>query len=217
MVEAVGAWLYCFRPPRDNSEKDRAEATMKAIFEVSEEHLAHTANSLMLAVAIPGSLMGSEDAKMEHEEWEDMCLNYGFEYIDFSAQGTNEFGEKVGFERLKEALEANEWEDNDLSDEELDLGDLQLEDEEDGNDFVRDEAEMTAEIFGVKAALARDDLEGDEADFMPPNQQETQVEDLNRLMGKLMAVKESSAGLPEAERRRMAAKAVSELMNDSAL
>lgn len=217
VVEAMGAWIYVFRAPLNEEEKQQVEEAMKAIFEVSEAHLEEQANSLMLAVAmpIPGAVGG---AKTASEEWEDMCLNYGFEYIDFSAQGTNEFGEKVGFERLKEALEANEWEDTTGPDDEFDLEHLGLEDDEDGSDgFARDEAEMTAEIFGVKAALARDEF-GDEGDeFMLPNQQQMQVEDLDRLMGKLMALKESSAGLPEAERRRLAAKAVGEVMRDAAL
>ncbi len=95
------------------------------------------------------------------------------------------------------------------------IHDLGLE-EEDGNDFTRDEAEMTAEIFGMKAALAADDFDT-EADVMPLHQQGNQVDDLDRLMGKLMAVKENTVGLPEDQRRRMAAKAVSEVMKESTL
>lgn len=216
VVEAVGAWVYCFRQPRTSTEKDAIEETMKAIFEVSEEHMEYTANSLMLAIAMPSSAASEGQLKVEQDEWEDTCMQYGFEYIDVNAQGVNDFGEKLGFERLKEALEANEWEDTGLSDEDLDLDHLGLE-EGGGNDFARDEAEMTAEIFGVKAALAADDFETEEAEFMPPTQQENQVDDLDRLMSKLMAVKENSVGLPEDQRRRMAAKAVSELMKDSTL
>jgi hypothetical protein len=216
VVEAVGAWVYCFRTPRDCAQKQAIEETMKAIFEVSEEHMEYTANSLMLAVAMPRSAASVGQPGVEQDEWEDMCLKYGFEYIDSSARGVNDFGENLGFERLKEALEANEWEDTGLTDEELDFHDLGLE-EGGSNDFSRDEAEMTAEIFGVKAALAADDLDTEEGEYMPPNQQENQVEDLDRLMGKLMAVKENSVGLPEDQRRRMAAKAVSELMKDSTL
>jgi hypothetical protein len=38
------------------------------------------------------------------------------------------------------------------------------------------------------------------------------VDDLDKMMSKLMAVKEQSADLPEAQKKRMAAKAVRELM-----
>ena len=219
VVEAVGAWIYVFRAPNDEEGKEQVDAGMRAVFEVSEAHLEERAGSLMLAVSMPTPGSGSGSG-MEREDWEDVCLNYGFEYIDLSAKGTNEFGEKVGFERLKEALEANEWEDIGVSDDEIDLEELLLDDEEGSDGFARDEAEMTAEIFGVKAALSRGDDDGDGDEFEglgEGRRQENQVEDLDRLMGKLMAVKESSAGLPEAERKRLAARAVNEVMRDGAL
>ena len=217
VVEAVGAWMYCFRTPTGSGEREQIDSTMKAIQEISEEHGSYGGDALMLAVALPSSTSTAGKERMDQEEWEDMCLPYGFEYVDFSAHGTNEFGEEVGFERLKEALEANEWADDGASDSELNLEDLNLNAEDDGNDFSRDEAEMTAEIFGMKAALAGDDFEPEGTDFLNPKQQENQVDDLDRLMSRLLAVKESSAGLPEDQRRKMAAKAVSELLKDSSL
>ena len=33
----------------------------------------------------------------------------GFEYADFEARGRNDYGEPVGMERVKEALEPNDW------------------------------------------------------------------------------------------------------------
>jgi hypothetical protein len=38
-----------------------------------------------------------------------------------------------------------------------------------------------------------------------------QVDDLDKMMSRLLAVREQSAGLPEAQRKRMAAQAVKEL------
>lgn len=216
VVDAVGAWLYCFRKPQQSSEKTAIEETMKSISEVSEQHIGYGSDALMLAVAMaPSSIPVEASNQLGQEEWEDTCLEYGFEYIDFNAYGANDFGERVGFERLEEALLANEWADAGMSSEEVDLDELALLAENDGNDFSRDEAEMTAEIFGVKAALAGDDFEPKADDFVSPSQQKDQVEDLDRMMSKLLAVKENSAGLPDAQRRRMAAQAVSELMKES--
>ena len=218
VVEAVGAWIYCFRKPTYGNIDENVEEALKAMQEVSEEHAGYAEDALMLAVAVPGSkkeeLASTEEEEKRHAEWEDVCLQYGFEYIDYAGQGTNEFLEKTGFERLKEALEANEWAATTTADSSDELDALSLDGE--GGDFERDEAEMTAELFGMKAALAgADDLEPEAENFVSPNQQAGQVDDLDRMMGRLLAVKEQSAGLPEAERKRMAAKAVKELMKEN--
>lgn len=185
---------------------------MKAIHQIAEEHAGYGADTVMLAVAMPSSQASNSDGNPRGrvEEWEDLCLEHGFEYVDYQATGTNEFGEKQGFERLKETLEANEWAATIHSDSEPD--DLDFEDVEDA--FTRrDEAEITAELFGMKAALAgADDYEPEGEEFGGGREQETQVEDLDMLMGKLLAVNEQSAELPEAKRRRMAAKAVKDIM-----
>ena len=215
VVEAVGAWIYCFRLPQDGAISKEAEDVMKAIQDVSEEHAGYGADAVMLAVAMPFSKATEKQEAGSQEEWDDMCIQYGFEYIDYAGQGKNEFAENTGFERLKEALEAHEWTDTKLSDDEdINLDDLELDDDANIHGFARDEAEMTAELFGMKAALTGDDFDADAEDFAPPNQQENQVEDLDRLMGRLLAVKEQSADLPLARRKRMAAKAVRELMAD---
>lgn len=216
VVRAVGAWVYCFRKSNGDGPGKEVEGTMRAIQRVVEEHAGYGADSVMLTVAMPStqaSSNGGRDAGEVAQEWEDVCLEHGFEYVDYSARGTNEFGEKTGFERLKEALETNEWAatvhpDSDGPDEdELDFDDFE-------DPFTRrDEAEMTAELFGMKAALeGSEDFEAEGSDVGTQEKEETQVEDLDRLMGKLLAVKEQGADLPEPQRRRMAARAVREVM-----
>ncbi|KAK3691520.1 hypothetical protein LTR37_018597 [Vermiconidia calcicola] len=215
VVEAVGAWLYIFRQPRVETINSEVEETMKAVQEVVERHAGYGADTVMLAVAMPNSTASNAHANRDLEEWDDVSMQYGFEYIDYSAQGKNEFGEKVGLERLKEALEANEWTDAGLSDEDdLDLGYMGLEDDDNTNSFALDEAEMTAELFGMKAALNGDDFEPEADDFIPPSQQKKDVDDLDRMMGTLLAIKEQSADMPEAQKKRMAAKAVRELLSE---
>ena len=221
VVEAVGAWVCCFRTSGDDESIKEAEQTVKAIQEICEEHVRYGAESVMLAVAMPSSQavsskgIGTRVSKAD--AWDNVCLEHGFEYVDYTAKGTNEFGEKQGLERLKEALEANEWaatvhpdSDADLEDE-LDFNNLE-------DPFTRrDEAEMTAELFGVKAALAApEDFEDEveEAEAEAHGGQEKEVEDLDRLMGKLLAVKEQVTDLPEAQRKRMAARAVKEVMGE---
>ncbi|KAK4546421.1 hypothetical protein LTR36_002098 [Oleoguttula mirabilis] len=215
VVEAVGAWIYCFTKPRDGTVSEEMEEVMKAIQNIAEEHAGYGAETVMLAVAMPNRQQAETEASgASPEEWDDVCMQYGFEYIDYSAQGKNDFGEKVGFERLKEALEATAWAATADDEDDLTFDELEFDDEDEVGGFGREEAEMTAELFGMKAALYEDDDDEHETDdAVPPREQATQVDDLERMMGKLLAVKERSADLPEAQRKRMAAQAVRDLMN----
>lgn len=216
VIEAVGAWIYCFNKPINGLVTEAAENVMKAIQDITEEHAGYGADAVMLAVAISNSQEAGTNADgASQEDWEDVCMQYGFEYINYSAQGANEYGEKVGFERLKEALESNEWTAT-AGEDDLDLDDLDFDVDDDISGFGREEAEMTAELFGMKAALTgNEDYEPEAEASMPSTQQAAQVDDLDRMMGKLLAVKEQSADLPEAQRKRMAAQAVKDLMNES--
>lgn len=217
VVDAVGALIYCFRKP-DSAESTRdVESALQAIQDVWEEHIGYGGEAVMLAVAVPRTkgLVSLTDTDLGI--WEDMCLQYNFEYIDYAAHGLNEFSEKTGLARLKEALETTEWAMAADDDEALDMDTLDFSEDDSVDGATLDEAEMTAELFGMKAALVGDDLDAEADEFAPEAQQEAQVESLNRMMGKLLAVKEQSADLPEAQKKRMAAQAVRDLMKDAAL
>ncbi|GAB7334353.1 hypothetical protein MBLNU13_g06369t1 [Cladosporium sp. NU13] len=225
VVRAVGAWAYVFRlSPTPNSgegaSEGEVEKTMGALQEVLEAHAGYGAESVLLAVGMPGNgANGTALAKEKREEWDDVAMQYGFEFVEFGAQGVNEFGEKQGVERVREALEANEWADEEGGGEgEDDLG-LELggdEDEFGDFGFGREEAEMTAELFGLKASLLGEGGEDEDGygEVLGDMEQKNQVDDLDKMMSKLMAVREQSADLPEAQRKRMAVKAVRELMGD---
>lgn len=193
-------------------------------------------------------------------DWEDLALEHGFEFIDATRTGRNEFGERTGLERVREALEANDWagggggggasrpaggagEAGEVDGDDLDGFLEEFDPDVDGVLGAREEAEMTAELFGLKAALMREEVEEEEkgaragvedkveeAERRAPaggrvgaleevgegegegKTQAGQVEDLERMMATLLAVREQSAGLPEAERRRVAARAVRGVM-----
>lgn len=207
VVQAVGAWVYCFRDEVD------AALVMKAIQEVVQEHATFEAESVMLALAMPSTTEPRPRSEGFLEAMEELCIEYGFEFIDCGAHGTNEYGEKVGFNRLKEALEANHWDAAGDEEDELDLDELDFDVEDAVSGFARDEAEMTAELFGMKAALSgTDDSNVDGEGLIPPTHQAGQVDDLDHLMSKLLAIKEQSADLPDVQRKRMAAQAVRDLM-----
>jgi hypothetical protein len=172
--------------------------------------------------------MNHDVIAQDQEAEEEMCQEFSFEFVDYSATGQNAFGEKIGFARLQEALQTIEWttsntqkgHETDDEDEDDITAMLKAFDSESrgmsGTD--REEAEWTAEMFAVKAALLQqselddeDDVAGEADDKAA---REGQVDDLDRLMGRLLAVKEQSVGLPEEERKRLAARVVREIVTD---
>ena len=58
----------------------------------------------------PGS--HSDPQQNDEDALDEVCRRWGFEYVDFEARGRNDYGEPVGMERVKEALEANDWDNS---------------------------------------------------------------------------------------------------------
>ncbi|KAF2806578.1 uncharacterized protein BDZ99DRAFT_490322 [Mytilinidion resinicola] len=192
VVSVLGAWVYCFRKPVKEEHLDSVKETLKAIADVVEKACGYSSDSVLLAVAMPQST--TPHLERSFEEWEELCSDFGFEFVDFEAKGKNEFGERVGLQRLKEALETNDW-----------AGDGEDLDDEEGfeSTFAAEEAEMNMELFGMKSAVNGDEDGADKVD---------QVDDLEHMMQRMQAIKEKSEGMPEAERKKFAAKAVSDMM-----
>ncbi|PSN66461.1 hypothetical protein BS50DRAFT_415246 [Corynespora cassiicola Philippines] len=194
VVSVLGAWIYCFRKPVSEADLQTIKDTMEAVAEVIEKACGYASDQVCLAVAMAQGR--TPYLEMSGEEWEGVCLEYGFEFVDGEAKGKNEFGEEVGVKRVEEAIMAQEWDGG--------LGVDGDEDEEGfGGSFEAEEAEMNMELFGMKNAV-----HGVEED------EEAQVEELENMMRRMMAIKDMGEGMPEAERKRFAAKAVNDLMKD---
>ncbi|KAH8599609.1 alpha and gamma adaptin binding protein p34-domain-containing protein [Bisporella sp. PMI_857] len=160
--------------------------------------------------------------EIKTEEWEDICQESGFEYVDFERKGKNEYSgkwnrnsrrESIGMERVKEALEANDWDGGDDLGDDLTPADLEdnLSDEGEGSlDFGIDAAELKEDMLGMKQAIYGG---GSNVDDGPNDGDgEKEVEQLQVMMLKLQAVKDKGAEMPEAERKKFAAKAVTDIM-----
>ena len=96
----------------------------------------------------------------------------------------------MGLERLKEALEANDWEGGDHIGEDITLEDLDEDDDgaEGSIGFGIDPDEMEEEMAGMKKAinaggLGLEEVDEDEAD------QDQEVEKLQAMMLKMQAVR----------------------------
>ena len=133
----------------------------------------------------------------------------------------------MGLDRLKEALEANDWEVGDDLGEDITVEDLDEGDQEaEGSiGFDINAAEMEEEMAGMKRAIYAGGL-GEEEDEEEADQDQ-EVEKLQAMIGKMQAVRgklpvssirtrltqlDMGADLPETERKKLAAKAVSEVM-----
>ncbi|KAL9138395.1 MAG: hypothetical protein Q9175_000378 [Cornicularia normoerica] len=181
VVQAVGAWVVCFRKPSEKADMVRQMGTQQTI---------------------------SPYLQVTNEEWENLCTDCGsWEWIDGELDGKvesngegkkeiNEFGERVGIERLKEALEACEWDGVDVDTISDDLG------LEDG--FGAEAAEVEREMMGLKMAVNGAEGSDEGAD--------EGVEELENTVLKLRAIKDMGADMPESERRKFAAKAVRDVM-----
>lgn len=143
---------------------------MKAVSEVVERACGMMWDGTRLAVDLTPS--NKDKFTVVAEE---LCLDLGFEYIHMDATGKNEYGEKLGLERAKEALEANEWSASTIGDE----------DDEEGIGGIDDEqAQMNAELWGLKASLLDPDNEGDEDEGSA-----LQLVSVEQMMSQLMAIK----------------------------
>lgn len=209
VVRAVGAWVVCFRKPRETADLDVIRNLLSTIHEVVSTHTSSsyvTSEPLLLAVGMQQTM--SPYLQVTNEEWENLCLDCGsWEWIDGELVGRvesngkgkterNEFGEKIGIERLKEALETCEWEgvDGDTTSDDAGL--------EDG--FGAEAAEVEREMMGLKMVVNGAEGSDEGAD--------EGVEELENMMLKLRAIKDMGADMPASERRKFATKAVKEVM-----
>ncbi|KAH7368833.1 alpha and gamma adaptin binding protein p34 [Plectosphaerella cucumerina] len=169
---------------------------------------------------------GTADAA---DKWEGLCGESGLEFVHVRGgekdKGKNEFGEKMGIARVLEALEANDWAQLDdgvgESDGEAGYDDGDVLDPE-SLEFGFDKTDFE----GLKRAIWGLDDEAGEGSAEDGKQKtsdgkqeedvlgEEEVEKLEVMMRKLQAVRDLSAGMPEEERKRLAARAVGEVMKD---
>lgn len=184
VVQAIGGWIYgvdktqLSQPASDAS--DRFDKTIKSIEDVITKACGYSWEGVKLAVATSSTKTKTTDSRsILAEEWDDRCMEYGFEFVDAEAQGKNQFGENTGIERLREALEANDW--------------AQIADDDDDDTtedafggFEEEEHEMSAELWGLKASLMSADDEGDEHD---EDREGLQVDNLEHLMSQALAIK----------------------------
>ncbi|RGP68949.1 increased recombination centers 6 [Fusarium sporotrichioides] len=176
------------------------------------------------------------------EEWDEICAEAGLEFVSVGGKGNtgrNEFGEKTGVARLKEALEANDWSQLEAPLSDSEFGDFETSNAKGGADDDKDDLDPQKMGFGfdktdfegLRRAIweASQDVEEPEesknadtdkgASEAPAaggleDLDEDEIAKIEKMMRKLQAVREAGEGMGEEQRKRMAARAVEEVMRD---
>jgi len=98
----------------------------------------------------------------------------------------------MGIERLKEALEANDWDGGDIFGDNITPDDFDDFDDDDGEGslgFGINAAEMEEEMAGMKQAIYGGGAEGEPDETDEPDDQDDEVEKLQAMMLKMQAVR----------------------------
>ncbi|KAF4336439.1 Increased recombination centers 6 [Fusarium beomiforme] len=172
------------------------------------------------------------------EEWDEICAEAGLEFVSLGGKGDtgrNEFGEKTGVARVKEALEANDWSQLEapLSDSEFgdfetsstkaDEDDKELDPQKMGFGFDRSDFEGLRRAIWEASQDAEEPSESNKAETSKDGASggtgleeldEDEIAKIEKMMRKLQAVREAGEGMGEEQRKRMAARAVEEVMRD---
>ncbi|PWW74829.1 hypothetical protein C7212DRAFT_206551 [Tuber magnatum] len=229
VLHALGAFILTFRKPSSEVDFARIREVLRAVQRIVKG-CGYAWDGVCLAVGMPQSLQPR--LELELEVWEEMCRECGFEFVDFEVKARNEFGENAGMERVREALEANDW----AADDETGDGDGE-DGEDDGGSFGSFSSagdggegmdplkfigdEMEREMFGLHRAIFGDEESTGESsvhgitDDDDDEDEEAQVEKLETMMMRMTALKDMGEEVSKQERRRVAAKALSDIMKSS--
>ncbi|KAJ5661805.1 uncharacterized protein N7477_009421 [Penicillium maclennaniae] len=179
-----------------------------------------------LGLGVGDDELGEDTAPLSVGWWEDQMFDmglFGWEIIEWdpAEQGgevtRNKFGEYEGMPRIKEVLETHDWT---ASGDSFDADELDMEDDFDefmsggkshSRGFGEEVNELEREMFGLRMAIERG---GDRHDDSESENEEDQVESIEALMLRMQSIREMSADMPEAQRKRFAAKAVQDIMRD---
>ncbi|KAG0125945.1 hypothetical protein HOY82DRAFT_492155 [Tuber indicum] len=224
VLHALGAFILTFRKPSSEVDLARIREVLRAVQGIVKG-CGYAWDGVCLAVGMPQSLQPR--LEVEVEVWEEMCRECGFEFVDFEVKARNEFGECAGMERVREALEANDWAaDDEIGDDDGGDGDDDAgsfgpftsggDDDGVGIDplkFIGDE--MEREMFGLHRAIFGDEESTGESSIhgvTDDEDEEAQVEKLESMMMRMSALKDMGEDVSKEERRRVAAKALSDIM-----
>ncbi|KAM3473552.1 hypothetical protein MY8738_008314 [Beauveria namnaoensis] len=215
VLAVLGSLILVFSIPNSTAAAAAADSTRQLIRQVGKvvhDGLGGWAwDGVKLAVGVGSAL--------DVDEWDELCAEAGLEFVQVGGgeDKLQQFGEKSGIPRVKEALEANEWD--------LASADEPPLDDEVANKHILDDALDPENMdFGLgqadleklkKAIFANQGPEQDlEDDRKGDDIGDEDVAKVQAMMSKLQAAREAGETMSETQRRKMAAKAVEEVMRE---
>lgn len=114
MLTALGAFIVCFRKPIDEAALEEIKSLLKNVSAVVKDGCGYMWDGACLAVAMPQST--TPFLEKSFEDWEDICQDFGFEFVDAENKGRNQYsGKPVSLlsrfrgERLRDSYLQNLW------------------------------------------------------------------------------------------------------------
>lgn len=89
VLTVLGAFVVCFRKPVDEAGLKDVKVLLENVAEVVKEGCGYSWDGVCLAVAMPQSK--TPYLEKSFDEWEELCQEFGFEFVDFESKGRNEF------------------------------------------------------------------------------------------------------------------------------
>lgn len=88
MLAVLGAYIVCFRRPVDKEALEKVKELLEGVQKVVKG-CGYGWDGVCLAVAMPQSITPA--LEMGDDDWEDLCMDYGFEFVDSEAEGKNQY------------------------------------------------------------------------------------------------------------------------------
>lgn len=81
--------MVCFRKPLNEVELSLIKTLLEHVGEVVREGCGYSWDGVCLGVAMPQ--FSTPFLEKSFDEWEEICQEFGFEFVDFESKGRNEY------------------------------------------------------------------------------------------------------------------------------
>ncbi|KAL6902432.1 alpha and gamma adaptin binding protein p34 domain-containing protein [Trichoderma evansii] len=242
VLAVLGGLVLVFAIPNEKpaalTGDDQAPSLIRHVGSVAQKGLGGWEwDGVRLAIGI-----GEGDA----DEWDDLCAEAGLEFVQLKSgqMEKNEFGEKTGIPRVREALESNDWDQLDGGDPLSDFDEAHSDKSDGAEDFDPESLDFgvdRSDFEGLRMAIwetsrretgdseiaepakatpdqpkATDAAGGSAADTKDEGHElgDEDIAKVEKMMRKLQAARDMGEGMSEAQRKRLAARAVEEVMRE---
>ncbi|ROW15516.1 hypothetical protein VPNG_02397 [Cytospora leucostoma] len=243
VLEVLGGVIVVFAIPTSEPLLSATKDFIREVGKVVTKGLGWQWDGVGLGIGV-GELPHLDDLDVWDEACGDAGLEFVHVAPTPADPGArNEFGEKMGIPRAIEAIQSNDWASFGTGDEDDEIGALAgATDPDDGSELDPENLDFgydKEDFEGLKQAIweaqmertGNDDAEHETTDEsssrVPPTGDggadkdeagdelgDEDIQKVEEMMRKLQAVRDMSAGLPEDQRKRIAARAVGEVMKD---